>query len=387
MNNYPEIHLKLNAKFVRTCEVPALIANALYSDANYLELPVIDLYKIRKQNTEQIKPALFNFLSRKNTTSKPVDNWYEPLSQLDEDILRNDIWLHLPELKFPISVTDWHKYGEAFANWESEINFELKPDRVEWAYEPAGDEKSFYKLNRDTRNKLGMFEEDFVSDENIAIQESGIAEFNHIGLLRKAIQRGEIEQLDPNSNIPTTTYLPYGKITFADLKVYVQKFKITLIDDESDCKDNAPPHDNETQDTSFLHPIYRHQPRTNEFCQEYQIQPTETKNENEPEQRHTPEQTQPANNEIAAATVSHTNSIQKNKLRINTLDPAIDKAIKSAGGFVELAHVYLKLKELALAEERPFTGVLDGDALCYTDDNGQPAKLSKDALGKRLKRR
>jgi hypothetical protein len=77
---------------------------------------------------------------------------------------------------------------------------------------------------------------------------------------------------------------------------------------------------------------------------------------------------------------------QRNKLRRNSLDPAIDDAIKQAGSN-ELAAVYLKLKAMALDEKLPFTGALDGDALCYTDDENNPAKLSKDALGKRLKRR
>ncbi len=54
---------------------------------------------------------------------------------------------------------------------------------------------------------------------------------------------------------------------------------------------------------------------------------------------------------------------------------------------MELADVYLELKALAIDEEKPFNGALDGDALCYTDDNNQPAKLTKDALGKRLKKR
>ena len=75
---------------------------------------------------------------------------------------------------------------------------------------------------------------------------------------------------------------------------------------------------------------------------------------------------------------------QGNKLRRNNLDPAIDKAIKQAGN-MELADVYLELKALAIDEEKPFIGAIVGDALCYTDDNNQPAKLTKDALGKRLK--
>lgn len=79
-------------------------------------------------------------------------------------------------------------------------------------------------------------------------------------------------------------------------------------------------------------------------------------------------------------------AIKTNKLRRNNLDPAIDKAIKQAGN-MELADVYLELKELAISGEKPFTGALDGDALCYTDDNNDPAQLSKEALGKRLGRR
>lgn len=85
----------------------------------------------------------------------------------------------------------------------------------------------------------------------------------------------------------------------------------------------------------------------------------------------------------ASATVPVT---QGNKLRRNNLDPAIDKAIKQAGN-MNLADVYLELKELALAGEKPFTGALIGDALCYTNDKNLPDKLTKNALGKKLKRR
>lgn len=88
----------------------------------------------------------------------------------------------------------------------------------------------------------------------------------------------------------------------------------------------------------------------------------------------------------AVADITPASVKQANKLRTNTLDPVIDKAIEQAG-CTTLAHVYLKLKEMALSSEIPFTGVIDGDALCYTNDNDEPDKLSKEALGKRLKRR
>lgn len=77
---------------------------------------------------------------------------------------------------------------------------------------------------------------------------------------------------------------------------------------------------------------------------------------------------------------------QANKLRTNNLDGAIGKAILSAQS-LKAALVFLELKELALAGEKPFTGAIDGDALCYTDTNDLPAKLTKNALAKRLKRR
>lgn len=75
----------------------------------------------------------------------------------------------------------------------------------------------------------------------------------------------------------------------------------------------------------------------------------------------------------------------RHKLRTNSLDAPIKKAINKAGS-IETGAVYLELREMALHCENPFTGEFDGDALCYTkDDNRTAAKLTKDALGKRLK--
>jgi len=82
----------------------------------------------------------------------------------------------------------------------------------------------------------------------------------------------------------------------------------------------------------------------------------------------------------------HISVARVNKLRRNILDPAIEEAIKKAGT-TELADVYLQLKELAKDEFPPFTGIFEGDALYYTNENDIQAKLSRSALGKRLKRR
>lgn len=74
----------------------------------------------------------------------------------------------------------------------------------------------------------------------------------------------------------------------------------------------------------------------------------------------------------------------RNKLRTNSLDVPIKKAMKQANSS-DMGAVYLKLKELALNEEPPFTGELKGAGLCYTRDDNVPATLTKNALGKRIK--
>lgn len=76
----------------------------------------------------------------------------------------------------------------------------------------------------------------------------------------------------------------------------------------------------------------------------------------------------------------------QNKLRRGILDSVIEKAIEQAGN-KKPADVYLKLKELALAEEGPFTGIVIEGSLSYTDSNDRPQKLTKEALAQRLKRR
>ena len=73
-----------------------------------------------------------------------------------------------------------------------------------------------------------------------------------------------------------------------------------------------------------------------------------------------------------------------NKLNRNELDPAIDEAIKQAGN-MELADVFLKLKELAINGTLPFTGLIERDALCYTNSDDERDKITKNALGKRLR--
>lgn len=74
----------------------------------------------------------------------------------------------------------------------------------------------------------------------------------------------------------------------------------------------------------------------------------------------------------------------RHKLRTNSLDAPIVKAIRLVGS-LDTGAVFLQLRALALEEELPFTGVTEGDALCYTSDDGASKKLTKSALRKRLK--
>lgn len=57
----------------------------------------------------------------------------------------------------------------------------------------------------------------------------------------------------------------------------------------------------------------------------------------------------------------------KIKIRRNTLDSVIEKAVEQAGNLTP-ADVFVKLKELALNNEKPFTGRIDGNTLLYTND-------------------
>lgn len=72
--------------------------------------------------------------------------------------------------------------------------------------------------------------------------------------------------------------------------------------------------------------------------------------------------------------------------RTNILDPVIEKAIEKAGSR-NTASVYQQLRDLALSEDGPFTGKIEGSSLAYTDAENKLKWLTKEALQKRLRRR
>ncbi|WP_423391966.1 hypothetical protein [Burkholderia sp. LMG 21824] len=87
-----------------------------------------------------------------------------------------------------------------------------------------------------------------------------------------------------------------------------------------------------------------------------------------------------------------TRKFSRLKQRRNELDDPIDKAIASTGSY-NTSTVWQALRELALNEELPFTGVIDRDgALLYTKDqpstdDKEPPRFTKNALDNRLNRR
>lgn len=74
------------------------------------------------------------------------------------------------------------------------------------------------------------------------------------------------------------------------------------------------------------------------------------------------------------------------KARRNVLDPLIERAIETAESD-DPNVVFPVLRKMALAEEGPFTGNVDGGKLDYTGDNNVQKSLTKEALAARLKRR
>lgn len=71
--------------------------------------------------------------------------------------------------------------------------------------------------------------------------------------------------------------------------------------------------------------------------------------------------------------------------RRDILSPAIEKAVQAAGTH-DVQTVFLELREMALRQEKPFTGEVVGDALGYTDSKNRNTSLTRTALYKRLYR-
>lgn len=74
------------------------------------------------------------------------------------------------------------------------------------------------------------------------------------------------------------------------------------------------------------------------------------------------------------------------KSRRNILDTLLDDAIKLAGSDKTDA-IFLQLKQMALDERPPFTGMIEGNSLIYTNHNNKKDTLTYGKLSARLSRR
>lgn len=224
MAKFPAISLPVATEFVLTREVPLLIADALYPYVKLLDLPVIDLYKIAKE------PDRSDSWIRHIVPLSKVPPWYTPLSTKDYQVLQS-IWLHLPKLEYPISRDDWKPYANAFAECGTEIGFDLKENCIEWLVEPNGNQKQFFEQNNHSHNMLGMWMNDDAEERNQNLQ-CGMAEMQHIVLLRDAIRNKEVTQHDPITHAPTKKFRPFGKIGIEEFISYTRRYHIsvTLID-------------------------------------------------------------------------------------------------------------------------------------------------------------
>lgn len=75
----------------------------------------------------------------------------------------------------------------------------------------------------------------------------------------------------------------------------------------------------------------------------------------------------------------------KHLIKRNSLDGPLEQAMQRAGS-TSTGNVWVHLRELALEGTLPFTGLVQDDALHYTNDKKQHAMLSKEALKKRLQK-
>jgi len=72
--------------------------------------------------------------------------------------------------------------------------------------------------------------------------------------------------------------------------------------------------------------------------------------------------------------------------REDDLDPVIEDAIKEAGGLGSLMNVFLKLKQYALDEIYPFTGIVNDDGLQYfcNSSNSQEDYKNTNGVGRKF---
>lgn len=177
MSQSPEIVLPAGTEFVDSAKIPALIAEALHPGATVAPRTVVLLTKTLRSSSQG--------------STAECGGW----SIDDEDrALLNRIWERLPKLVLPIAEDAWRPYAEAFKEGGKHLDWELGC----------------------------RFHTPYVHE--LALRQA--TEDDHRAILRAAIARGELQQLSPASNLPSTRYLGNGKVSVEALTRYVAQFRI-----------------------------------------------------------------------------------------------------------------------------------------------------------------
>jgi len=179
MQKRPEIILPPDTVFILTRDIPALIANALHPVSESQPEKITALHKISKAVAS-------------DETSEQSEL---PIDEDDWKILEG-IWSNLPKLVLPITVDAWEPYADAFKE---------KAAHLDW----------------------GLHLEETSNSQRLRILR-GAAKRDHRIRLKTAIESGEIQQLRPVTNLPTTKFYENGKVPVKALTQYVEQLFIDV---------------------------------------------------------------------------------------------------------------------------------------------------------------
>ena len=175
----PTITLPPQTVFVETADVPKLISKALHPHQEDQSVKIIGLYNNLKNRTAaEISP----------THDSSISNY-------KWKVLKK-IFKGLPPLKFPLTEPQWKTYEKAFQVGGKNRRWELIPE-----YSSPSLTSKIYRRH---------------------------AHDEHLLRLKEEISTGRLEQLDPQTNIPTRRYRDDGKVTVSALKAYGKKFSIKV---------------------------------------------------------------------------------------------------------------------------------------------------------------
>lgn len=192
MKNNIEIRLNQGAEFVKSGDIPRMIADVLHPLPDYGQFPVTGLEKRYWGDYVKSKWKFFWF-----TLTPYRAPTIKVLTEEDRAILAQ-LWAHLPKLEYPILWPALRPYINAFSmQKEYAIDWEL-------AWDGGGTPPQSVVDNCKT-------------------------ECAHLVLIADAIELLQLNQLDYVTLAPTNAFHPFGLVRVEDFSSYANKFKIDVI--------------------------------------------------------------------------------------------------------------------------------------------------------------